>query len=64
MATTQTVQLMEGATDLAHFASDMAQLGPFTAKDLAVQYLDQNLAEGEDFDAAVKAFTPACAYYC
>ncbi len=41
----------------------MAQLGPFTAKDLAIQYLDQYLDESEDFDQAVKQFTPECKYY-
>lgn len=59
------VPLIEGATDLAEFASDMAQLGPMTAKSLAIQYLDQNL--GEDwsgtFDEAVEAFLPQTQYY-
>lgn len=57
------VQLVAEATDLAQFADDMAQIGPFTARDLAIQYLDQHLAPGQDFDAAVKAFTPLCRSY-
>lgn len=66
--TTATVPLRPGATDLAQFADDMAQLGPFTAKELATQYLDQNIANGYEaefssFDEAVAAFTPSCRYY-
>lgn len=57
------VKLQPGAPDIAEFAEDMAQLGPFTAKELAIQYLDQYLAPGEDFDESVEAFTPTAAYY-
>ena len=57
------VKLTDQPTDLAEFADDLAQLGPFTAKELAIQYLDQNLADGQDFYAAVKAFVPQCRYY-
>lgn len=56
-------KLIDRPADLAEVAEALAELGPMTAKDLAVQYLDQNLAQGEDFDAAVKAFTPQCRYY-
>ena len=42
----------------------MAQLGPFTARELAAQYLDQNLADdNQDFDEAVEAFEPTCQQY-
>jgi hypothetical protein len=63
MKTHSEVRLVANPTDLAEFADDMAQLGPFTARELAIQYLDQHLAPGQDFDAAVKAFTPLCRDY-
>ena len=56
-------RLISGAPNLAEFAHDMAQLGRFTARELAIQYLDQNLAEGQDFDQAVEGFIPWCRYY-
>lgn len=59
------VKLVERPADLAEFAESFAQMGPYTARGLAIHYLDQNLAHDvEDFDAAVEAFIPQCEYYC
>ncbi len=58
-----TVKLIDDATNLAEFADDMAQLGEITARDLALQYLDQNLADGENFWEAVTTFEKQCEYY-
>lgn len=53
------------ATDLAEFASDFAALGSFTARDLAIQYLDANIDLGwsGDFDDIVEEFIPLAEYY-
>ena len=63
-----TVQLIESPADLAEFASDLATIvreegRRLTAKDLAEAYLDQNLADEQDFETAVKEFTSQCEYY-
>lgn len=61
-----TVRLIDRPADLAEFAEEMAALlegEQLVAKDLAVQYLDQNLAGGQDFEKAVAEFTSQCTYY-
>lgn len=65
MSATPIIPLCPDAPDIAEFAQDLAELGRFTSRNLAVQYLDQYLApefDGE-FQDAVRAFEPQCRYY-
>jgi hypothetical protein len=65
MTTSIIVPLQPDAPDLAHFADDLAALGPCTSRELAIQYLDQNLGDEwtGTFDQAVTAYEPTCRYY-
>ena len=59
--------LRPGATDLAQFVSDYCQLEPpHRPRDIAIQYLDQNVAEGTStarFNELVKHFTKQVRFY-